>query len=564
MQLTSVRIRNYRCLKDISIDLDQTTVLIGENNSGKTAFLHAIRACLDELRSRSTRLFHEYDYHLPKRESSPVDSASIVIELSFIEPEPNSWADDLISEINDIAAIDSSDRYHIVFRLTSSFDREAEDFSVEWAFLDADGNNLPARSAGQLATLQRMVPVFYLPALRAAASHFGTSGRFWRNFLSESGIPEGDRKRFEQAFAELNDELIAAHEPLNAVRSRLEDARKVMDFGPAGDAVAIDALPTKLFALLSRTQVSLNAPSGAKIPVDRQGEGTQSLAVLLLFGAFLRSRRLDRLANPITALEEPEAHLHPSAIRSLTQVVRDLPGQKLVSSHSGDLLASVDIRSIRRFVRSDSGISVHRIRPDSLTPDETRKFDFHVRRSRGELLFARCWLLVEGETETVLFSGAAEALDYDIERKGVRCVEFSQTDVGMLVKVADQMGIEWYCVVDDDNAGRNYERAVRAQHDGDASSRLIMPYQNVERFLCEHGFGDIYESGMSSHKARPSAPKGTAEYGQQVLAALPSRGYSKPRAALEAVLRMKAKEAPVPELLRSILDKSVELARKRS
>ena len=283
-----------------------------------------------------------------------------------------------------------------------------------------------------------------------------------------------------------------------------------------------------------------------------------------MFGAFLRSQQLDRLASPITALEEPEAHLHPSAIRSLAQVVRDLPGQKLVSSHSGDLLASVDIRSIRRFVRSDGDISVHRIRPDSLTHDETRKFDFHVRRSRGELLFARCWLLVEGETETVLFSGAAEALDYDIERKGVRCVEFSQTDVGMLIKVADQLGIEWYCVLDDDRAGRNYERAVRAQHGGDASSRLIMPYQNVEQYLCEHGFGDIYESEMSTQKSPPSAPTGTAEYWQQVLAALPSRGYSKPRAALEAVLRMKAKEAPVPELLRSILDRSVELARRRS
>ena len=189
MQLTSVRIRNYRCIKHISVDLDRTTVLIGENNSGKTAFLHAIRACLDELRSRSSRLFHEYDYHLPNRESSPVDSAPIVIELSFIEPEPDSWDDDLIGEINDIAAIDSSNRYRIVFRLTSAFDRETEEFSVEWAFLDADGNTLPARGAGQLVTLQRIVPVFYLPALRDAVSHFGTRGRFWRDFLSESGIP---------------------------------------------------------------------------------------------------------------------------------------------------------------------------------------------------------------------------------------------------------------------------------------------------------------------------------------------------------------------------------------
>lgn len=564
MQLTNVRIRNYRCIRDISIDLDETTVLIGENNSGKTAFLHAIRACLGDLRSRSTRLFHEYDYHLPDHESSPTDSAPIEIELWFSEPEPDSWSEEFIQEVNDIAVTDSTDRYLIRFRLTSVYDQQAEDFSIEWDFLDADGNPLAgsARAAAHLATLQRMAPVFYLPALRAATSHFGNRGQFWRSFLSASGIPEEERKGFEQAFSELNDRLIAAHGPLNEVRSQLGDARKVMHFG-AGDTVTVDALPTKLFSLLSRTQVSLNSPSGAKIPVDRQGEGMQSLAVLLLFGAFLRSRQveLDALANPITALEEPEAHLHPSAIRALMQVVSELPGQKLVSSHSGDLLASVDILSIRRFVRANGDISVHRIEPGSLTQDEARKFDFHVRRSRGELLFARCWLLVEGETETVLFTGAAEALDYDLEREGVRCVEYAQTDVGILVKVAGQLRIEWYCVADDDRGGRNSANAIQRQR-GDTDGRLTVPYLNVERFLCDSGFGDIYVSRMSPQKRRPSTSPGTPEYWQQVLSALP-KGYSKPGAALEAVLRMKAKKTPVPDLLRSILDRAIDFARKR-
>ena len=564
MQLTNVRIRNYRCIRDISIDLDETTVLIGENNSGKTAFLHAIRACLGDLRSRSTRLFHEYDYHLPDHESSPTDSAPIEIDLWFSELEHDSWSEEFIQEVNDIAVTDSTDRYLIRFRLTSAYDQQTEDFSIEWNFLDAEGNFVTGSSstAAQLATLQRMAPVFYLPALRAAASHFGSSSQFWRSFLSTSGIPAGDRKRFEQAFSELNDSLIAAHGPLNDVRSQLEEARRVMHFG-ADDTVAIDALPTKLFLLLSRTQVSLNSPSGAKIPVDRQGEGMQSLAVLLLFGAFLRSRaELDALATPITALEEPEAHLHPSAIRALMQVVSDLPGQKLVSSHSGDLLASVDILSIRRFVRADGDISVHRITPGSLTPDEARKFDFHVRRSRGELLFARCWLLVEGETETVLFSGAAEALGYDLERAGVRCVEYAQTDLGMLVKVADQLSIDWYCVADDDEGGRVAANAIRRQRGGDTDERLTIPYPDVERFLCGSGFGDVYVSRMSPQKRRPSAPSDTPEYWQQVLAALP-RGYSKPGVALDAVLRMKAKQTPVPMVLRSILNRAIDFARKR-
>ena len=205
--------------------------------------------------------------------------------------------------------------------------------------------------------------------------------------------------------------------------------------------------------------------------------------MLLLFGAFLRSKlsALDPDAIPITALEEPEAHLHPSAIRSLMGIVSDLPGQKLLSTHSGDLLASVPSSAIRRFAHSNDGISAHRIEPGTLTEEEERKFDSHVRRTRGELLFAKCWLLVEGETETTLLAGAAEALDLDLDRAGVRCVEFSQTDVGMLAKVANSLGIVWYCVLDDDHGRRQYEQRVRNQFGAQAEAdRLAVPYENVE------------------------------------------------------------------------------------
>ena len=386
-------------------------------------------------------------------------------------------------------------------------------------------------------------------------------GRFWRTFLSEPGIPEADRQELERELSGLNRRLIDVHEPLAEVRSRLDGARKVMDFG-SGDVVAIDALPTKLFSLLSRTQVSLASRAGAKIPVERQGEGTQSLAVLLLFDAFLRSQLsdLDPIAEPITALEEPEAHLHPSAIRALIGLVEELPGQKIVSTHSGDLLANVDALSVRRFVHRGGGIRVHRIQSDDLEPEQRRKFDFHVRRSRGELLFARCWLLVEGETETVLLTGAAEALGLELERAGVRCVEFSQTDVGMLSKAANQLGIAWYCVIDDDDGRRQYENKVRREV-GPASEadRLVFPYENVERFLCENGFGSLYESRMSDQKPRPTSSPGTPAYWDEVLEALP-RGYSKPAVAVDAALKMKAGDLSVPPVLESILNKAVSLA----
>lgn len=285
MRLTTVKIRNFRCLKDLTVDLDETTVLIGENNSGKTAFLEAVRIPLERLRGRSRGPFDEYDYHLPDDAAAPMDAAPIEIELSFAETASEPWTEDVIQALADLLARDADDRRRVTFRVTSSFDREAGDFVTDWNFLDANGDPLPnARAPGQLNLIQRLAPPFYLSALRDASRHFAAKGRFWRTFLAESGIPEEARDDLQAALAGLNERLIAAHQPLLDVRNRLADARKVIEFG-GNETVSIDAMPTKLFSLLSRAQVSLASHSGARIPVEFQGEGTQSLAVLLLFGA---------------------------------------------------------------------------------------------------------------------------------------------------------------------------------------------------------------------------------------------------------------------------------------
>ncbi len=563
--LTSVTIRNFRCIKDITVYLDRkTTVLIGENNTGKTTFLQAIQICLERLGGRSRKVFDEYDYHLSSEDAAPANADPIEITLSFAEPAPDSWEAGIIQELDNLAIQNESECYEVRFRLKSYFNEQNAEFELEWDFLDAENEPLIGknRTASGITTLQRLAPGFYLPALRDAARHFDVRGRFWRIFLEDSSIPDPERQAMEEEFAKLNNQLINAHQPLADVRSKLEDANKVIDLG-SGDTVSIDALPTRMFELLSKTQVNLSAGTGAKIPVGRQGEGTQSLAVLLLFGAFFDNKMsgLDSLAYPITALEEPEAHLHPSAIRSLADLIHNLPGQKILSSHNGDLLASVDPLSIRRFARQGDNINIHQISPDTLDEKETRQFNFHIRRHRGELLFARCWLLVEGETEIVLFTGAADVLGIDLERAGVRCVEYSQSNVGMLAKIANQLGIEWYCVMDNDAGKRKYESKIREQLDGNKEiDRIVLPYKNVELFLCENGFGKLYQSQMSRQKPQPDySLKGTSKYWEAVLDALPKK-YSKPEIVLEAVEIMRGNKNKVLPILKKILDKAVRLA----
>ena len=559
MRLTNLTIQNFRCIRNLSLDLDETTVLIGENNTGKTAVLEAVKACLERLRGR--RQFDEYDYRLAHEGDSPTEAEPIEIQLSFVESETAPWVEAAAQTLADVTAFGPDERRRVTLRVISQFDTDANEFVSDWRFLDAEGAPLGGVARSALNNLQALAPVFYLSALRDASKHFISGGRFWRSFLGELGVPEHQREALEVELGALNRRLIDAHAPLAEVRAELESAKAVVDFG-ATDAVTVDALPTKLFSLLAKAQVHLASQSGARIPVTRQGEGTQSLAVLLLFGAYLRSKLsdLDPYAQAITALEEPEAHLHPSATRALMQVVRDLPGQKLISTHSGHLLSSVSASAIRRLAYEGGYIKAYRIDVDALTEKERRKFDYHVMLYRGELLFARCWLLVEGETEVRVLTGAARALGLGLDRAGVHCVVYNEGLVGTLAKIANQLGIAWYCVMDDDSGRHEYEGPVLQNLDGaPVEDRLTLPYRDIEHLLCEGGFGDLYESHAVGGP-KPTEERGTNEYWHQVLKALPSR--RKLVAASEVVDRMTApvNPTPVPETLANILNKAVELA----
>ena len=86
MLLSKLKIENYRGIKDLELTLGEITVLVGENNCGKTTVLHALRACLQTLRSSGrTSPFDEFDLHFASRTSAPTTAPPIVITLTFEE-----------------------------------------------------------------------------------------------------------------------------------------------------------------------------------------------------------------------------------------------------------------------------------------------------------------------------------------------------------------------------------------------------------------------------------------------------------------------------------------------
>jgi putative ATP-dependent endonuclease of OLD family len=64
MRLSKMIIENFRGIEHAEIELDRdVTVLVGENNTGKTSVLEVLRLCLDAVRSDKTCNFAEYDFY---------------------------------------------------------------------------------------------------------------------------------------------------------------------------------------------------------------------------------------------------------------------------------------------------------------------------------------------------------------------------------------------------------------------------------------------------------------------------------------------------------------------
>jgi len=560
MKLRRLQIENFRGIASLDLALGDTTVLIGENNTGKTAVLDALRFALRDIRSRRGCAFDAYDFHLQSATSEPTSSPAIGIRLTFREDVAGDWGDKRLARLDraKIAQIDSNGCATVILKVGARFDSTKQEFVQDWEFQNLDGAPLTGVADIAVGILQSEVSYYYLAALRDAARHFDAKGTFWRPFLKESQLTAEKRIEIETKLSELNDLIISSHASFSQVVSRLTEVKNVVSmYGE--DLVSIDAVPERLFDMLAKAQVNLNTDTGAKIPVRRHGEGIQSLAVLTLFNAFLQAWNK---GDPIVALEEPEAHLHPSAVRALWLLIEKIPGQKIISTHSGDLLSEVPSEAVIRLYKAAGVVSASRLKDVNLSFDDTRKFNFHIRRARGELLFARCWILGEGETEATLITEVARDLNKDLERAGVRFVAY-QAGVSLetCLRVANGLGIHWVVLADNDGQGAQNRAIVRKYLNGrlEDDTLFMMEENNIEQHLCCNGFADVYFNLLSSHpRSKVTVPPQDTDYPIQVANALPP--YLKTRAAQDVLSAIRNNHHSVPRLFQDLIETALILA----
>lgn len=566
MILKTFCIENFRGIAKLTLELDRTTVLIGENNSGKTSVLEALHTCMNRGLSRRATPFSEYDFHLATEDAEPADALPIVLTLTFEESKADEWPDELVQAFpNAIQTLDD-DRQRLSFRVTAKYDKVTRDFAVEWSFLDKVGSPLPTAKQAKLVTdLQQLAPVFLLTAVRDASQHFQSKSALWGSFTKNPQISDEKQKEIEEQIEQINQSVLDSHKPFEVIKDRIAQTGKLVPLANK-DLVSVEAAPARIFDMLARTQVKLGSLTGARLPIAQHGAGTQSLAVLFLFEAFLQCRladAYDKHSEPILALEEPEAHLHPSAIRALWSTLDKLAGQKIIATHSGDLLAAVPLKAIRRLARRNGKVEVLRVLDATLDARELQKVTYHIRAKRGALLFARCWLLVEGETEFTMLPELARALGQDFDLAGVCCVEFAQCGLKPLIKTAQDLGIEWHLLADGDKAGNDYANTANSLLGEDPAADRItsIAEPDIEHCFWHGGYKSVYESAVDeNHKAMVKSAPSTAQYPTEVIDAA-IRATSKPHLSYAIIAEAaKAGSPGVPATLKTGIEAAIKLA----
>ncbi|HBS7173072.1 TPA: ATP-dependent endonuclease [Klebsiella pneumoniae] len=551
MLLERVEIVGFRGINRLSLMLEQNNVLIGENAWGKSSLLDALTLLL----SPEFDLYHfvRDDFWFPPGDIQGREHHLHII-LTFRETEPGRHR---VRRFRPLQRcwVPCDDGYHRVFyRLEGEL---AEDDSVMTmrSFIDGEGEALVLEEIDELARhLVRLMPVLRL-----------RDARFMRR-IHNGTVPHSPQIEITARQLDfLSRELVSHPQNLSdgQIRQGLSAMVQLLEhyFAEQSSAQTRHRLMRRRSHDEQRSWRYLDIINRM---IDKPGGRSHRVILLGLFATLLQAKgtvRLDRDARPLLLIEDPETRLHPIMLSVAWHLLNLLPLQRVTTTNSGELLSLTPVEQVCRLVRESTRVSAWRLGPGGMNAEESRRIAFHIRFNRASSLFARCWLLVEGETETWVINELARQCGHHFDAEGVKVIEFAQSGLKPLIKFARRMGIQWHVLVDGDEAGKKYAATVRGLLNNDRELErdhlTSLPALDMEHFMYRQGFDDVY------HRVA-QIPDNVPMNMRRVITKAIHRS-SKPDLAIEVAMEAGRRGVDaVPTLLKKMFSRVLWLARGRA
>ena len=364
MQIESIRIKNYRCFRNVVLDdLSRMVVVVGANGSGKSSLFDVFSFLKDALTQNVASAVARrggYGELVSRGENGP-----IAITVKFRESGGRLATYRL--ELNRELGLEKSSRV-VVSREVLSYRRGR--YGRPWKFIDFErGSGLAITNESvygeEDAKEEREEYQLDDPSILAikglgqfrefrVVSEFRTLIENWH--ISDFHIADA-RPSAEAGYAE---HLSTRGDNVAQVAQYLYENNPT-EFGKVLHAMRqrvpgvsdVEAKPTEDGRLVLRFRdSSFKDPFIARYVSD----GTiKMFAYLVLL--------YDPQPHPLLAIEEPENQLYPSLLLELIEEFRDYArrgGQVFVSTHSPDFLNGAKLEEIFWLVKEDGFTSVHR------------------------------------------------------------------------------------------------------------------------------------------------------------------------------------------------------------
>ncbi len=462
MWLRELQIRNFRKIDALTVNFPRgLTVLVGENNSGKTTVIDALRLMLFSSREFDSLRLTEDDFR------TGTDLAPIEISCRFtgLEDEDEVHFQECLVDIDD-------GKFEMQVNARVEFNETTNRCNVKMWGGETEGGSLPSNHYDRLATI-------YLQPLRDPERGLRPGQHSQVSRLIDCLTKEDQREDFETIAKEANEKI--------RVLKPVKDAKS--DINAQMAAIAGSELTQKTELIFTdptfRRIIAGLQPEIDGLPFPLNGLGYNNL---IFTSATLGTlRRSPQFSFRSILVEEPEAHLHPQLqmllLRHLAVVASDHEGnevQVIASSHSPILASQAPIDSVVSVHEVDGKVSAVSVSSITIGEKIKKKLERYLDATRGELFFARRILMVEGMAEALLLPVLAKMSGGNLKKSSVTILNADGINFNAFTPLFGTEGLRVPVVILTDGDAKEIGGEMSATASGLREQTAGIPNLNVE------------------------------------------------------------------------------------